>query len=170
MIINPVGFDPSHIKQVIRMKLKAVWIGSTSWTIDDAVTALPGIQTVGTILGFVERTQSVDLLRAYTYALLSKLGEERAHTRPLAQNSNYPSNPCPQCWNLSPANISLVTDLVIQRKAFRVYAAVYSVAQALHNFLQCNLTACKNTSEVKIYPWKVISCSIQGKEWIKIRL
>ncbi|NP_001072097.1 taste receptor, type 1, member 3 precursor [Takifugu rubripes] len=143
-------------KEVIRMKLKGVWIGSTSWTINDAVTSLPDIQTGWTILGFVEQTQSVDLLRAYTYALLNKLSEERAHTRSSAQNSNYPSNPCPQCWNLSPANISLVTDLVIQRKAFSVYAAIYSVAQALHNFLQCNSTACKNTSEVKIYPWKLL--------------
>lgn len=154
MIFYPAGFDQSHLKQVIRMKLKAVWIGSTSWGIHNQVTSLPSIQSVGTILAFTDMTQNVDLLSAYTYALLTKLSEERAHTPPPAQISGNPSNPCPNCWNLSPANISLVTEPVVQRSAFSVYAAIYSVAHALHNLLQCSSTACKKP--VKIYPWKVI--------------
>lgn len=153
-----VVFYPSDLQQVIRAKLKGVWIGTTSWTIHDRVTSLPNIQTVGTILGFTDITQSLDHLSAYTYELLTRLSEEHADTPPPVQNSKDHSNPCPQCWNLSPANMSLETEFVMQRTAFRVYTAVYSVAQALHNLLQCNSTACMKTSEVKIYPWKVICC------------
>ncbi|XP_003973391.2 taste receptor type 1 member 3 [Takifugu rubripes] len=141
-------------KEVIRMKLKGVWISSTSWGIHNQVTSLPNIQSVGTILAFTDVTQNVDLLDAYTHALLTKLSEERADSPPPAQISGNPSNPCPNCWKLSPANISLVTAPVVQRSAFSVYAAIYSVAQALHNLLQCNSTACKKP--VKIYPWKLL--------------
>uniref|UniRef100_A0A3Q2VY19 Taste receptor type 1 member 3 n=1 Tax=Haplochromis burtoni TaxID=8153 RepID=A0A3Q2VY19_HAPBU len=44
----------------------------------------------------------------------------------------------------------------VQTSAFSVYAAVYSVAQALHNLLECNSTACKWGSGSKIYPWKLL--------------
>uniref|UniRef100_H3DBE0 Taste receptor type 1 member 3 n=1 Tax=Tetraodon nigroviridis TaxID=99883 RepID=H3DBE0_TETNG len=143
-------------QEVIRTKLKGVWIGSTSWGIHNQVTSLPDIQTVGTILAFTDITQSLDHLSAYTHELLTKVSEEHAHTPPMVQISAHPPNPCPKCWNLSPANISLVTQPVVQRTAFSVYAAIYSVAQALHNLLQCNSTACMKTSEVKIYPWKLL--------------
>lgn len=133
-----------------------MWIASTSWAIHSRLTSLPNIQTVGTIIGFTDKMQTLDLLKDYTQELFAKLVEESAHTSPPAPNSGSPFNPCPQCWNLSPANISLVTEPVLQRTAFSVYAAIYSVAHALHNLLGCNSTACVQRSKTKIYPWKVI--------------
>uniref|UniRef100_A0A3P9CA07 Taste receptor type 1 member 3 n=1 Tax=Maylandia zebra TaxID=106582 RepID=A0A3P9CA07_9CICH len=53
-------------------------------------------------------------------------------------------------------NISIVEAPAVQTSAFSVYAAVYSVAQALHNLLECNSTACKWGSGSKIYPWKLL--------------
>lgn len=100
-------------------------------------------------------TQSLDLLTNYTQELLIKLSEENVLTSPPVPTSDSPINPCSQCWNLSPANISLVTEPAVQRTAFSVYAAVYSVAQALHNMLGCNSVACMLGPETKIYPWKV---------------
>ena len=147
-----------NLLQVIRRNVTAVWIASTSWAINHRLTSLPNIQSVGTIIGFIDKTQTLDLLPAYTHELLTKLSEERAKTSPPAPKSKgNPDNPCPQCWNLSPANISLVTDPSVKRTAFSVYAAIYSVAQALHNLLGCNSTACMQGPETKIYPWKVIS-------------
>lgn len=130
-----------------------MWIATTSWAIHNAVTSLPNIEKIGTVIAFTDNLQTLSQLTAYTEELFIKLSEERANKSPPAATSD---SPCPQCWNLSPANISLVTDPAVQRTAFSVYAAVYSVAQALHNLLGCNSTACKMGPETKIYPWKVI--------------
>lgn len=134
-----------------------MWIASTSWAFHNRVTSIPNIQKVGTIIAFTNKIQTIDMLSVYVEKLFSKLSEERAKTSPPATKSGDPGNPCPQCWNLSTANKTLVTDTAVQRTAFSVYAAVYSVAQALHDLLGCNSTACVHGSETKIYPWKVIS-------------
>lgn len=138
------------------MNVTAVWIGSTSWAIHSRLTSLPNIQSVGTIIGFTDKTQTLDLLTPYMEVLFDKINKERAHKSTPASDSSSFLNPCPLCWNLSPANITLVTEPVLQRTAFSVYAAIYSVAQALHNFLGCNSTSCSYGRGTKIYPWKVI--------------
>ncbi|XP_039972000.1 taste receptor type 1 member 3 [Xiphias gladius] len=150
--------EPTEVffKEVIRRNITAVWIASTSWAVHNRLTSLPNIQTVGTIIGFIDKIQTLDLLTAYTQELFNKLSKERMKTSRPPPKSGNPDNPCSQCWNLSPANISLVKDLAVQHKAFSVYAAVYSVAQALHNLLGCNSTACAWGSETKIYPWKLL--------------
>nr|XP_046239299.1 taste receptor type 1 member 3 [Scatophagus argus] len=143
-------------KEVIRSNIKGVWIGSTSWAISNQLTSLPNIQTIGTIIGFTDKTQTLDLLAAYTEKLFNKMSEENVHMSHPAPTLINPLNPCPQCWNLSPANMSLVTEPVLQRTAFSVYAAIYSVAQALHTLLGCNSTACVHGPKTKIYPWKLL--------------
>ncbi|AWP02602.1 putative taste receptor type 1 member 3 [Scophthalmus maximus] len=141
-------------KEVIRRNVTGVWIASTSWSLHTKLTSLPNIQRVGTIIGFTDMTQTLDLLTAYTQDLFIKLSEERMDTsRPAPKPEN---NPCPQCANLSLANISLVTNPSVQRSAFSVYAAIYTVAEALHKLLECNSTACTWGSETKIYPWELL--------------
>ncbi|XP_051272037.1 taste receptor type 1 member 3 [Dicentrarchus labrax] len=149
--------DPAVVffKEVIRTNVTAVWIASTSWGISNKVTSLPNINTIGTILAFTDMTQTLGLLTDYTEELFSKLSEESEMSPPAPESGN-PLSPCPQCWNLSTANISLVQEPAVQRTAFSVYAAIYSVAQALHNLLGCNSTACVKGSETKIYPWKLL--------------
>ncbi|XP_037631498.1 taste receptor type 1 member 3 [Sebastes umbrosus] len=144
-------------KEVIRRNVTAVWIASTSWTLSNLMISLPNIQTIGTIIGFIDKTQTLDLLTAYTQELFTKISEEMEKTSaPAPKSKGNHDNPCPQCWYLSPANISLVTDPEVKRKAFSVYAAIYSVAQALHDLLECNSTACMYGSDTKIYPWKLL--------------
>lgn len=146
----------NFFKEVIRKNMSGVWIGSTSWSIHNRLTGLPNISNVGTIIAFTDRTQTLDLLEAYTKKLFNKLGEERKKASPKIPEHNNPHDPCPQCWNLSFENISLVTDPAVQRGAFSVYAAIYSVAQALHNLLGCNSTVCALLPETKIYPWRLL--------------
>lgn len=143
-------------KEVIKRNMSGVWIASTSWAMHQRVTSLPGIQTVGTILAFTKRTQTLDLLTPYTKELLTNLMEVNAKMPPPKQKSGNPDNPCPQCWNLSPANVSLVEDPAVVRSAFSVYAAIYSVAKALHYMMGCNSTTCMQGPETKIYPWKLV--------------
>ncbi|XP_067443061.1 taste receptor type 1 member 3 [Thunnus thynnus] len=143
-------------KEVIRSNTTAVWIASTSWSIHNELTSLPNIQNIGTVIGFTENTTHLDLFTAYMKELFTKMSKERVKISPLASKSSIPDNPCPQCWSLSPANISLVEDPSVQASAFSVYAAIYSVAHALHNMLGCDSNACMWGAETKIYPWKLL--------------
>ncbi|XP_005943707.1 taste receptor type 1 member 3 [Haplochromis burtoni] len=143
-------------KEVIRSNLTAVSIASTSWTIDARVTSLPNIETIGTVVGFLDKIGTLSLFSDYAMELFKKLSAERAKTSTPTTNLNHPNNRCPHCWKLSVDNISIVEAPAVQTSAFSVYAAVYSVAQALHNLLECNSTACKWGTGSKIYPWKLL--------------
>ncbi|CAG5979800.1 unnamed protein product [Menidia menidia] len=142
--------------QVIKSNLTGIWIASTSWSVSNRITSLPNIHTVGTIIGFIDRTNTLPLFSNYTLKLLRKLSEEKRDTSPPVQKPGDPFYPCPECWSLSPDNFSLVTDAAVERAAFGVYAAVYSAAQALHNLLDCSSVACKWGPNTKVYPWKLL--------------
>lgn len=151
-----------NLLQVIRQNVTGVWIASSSWVLNNHLTSLPDIQSVGTIIGFIDKTQPLDLLNSYTQELFSKISEERKKPSTPQPNSENVINPCPQCWDLSPANISLITDPSVQHSAFSVYAATYTAAQALHNLLGCNSTACMWRSDTQIFPWKVMLVDLMG--------
>lgn len=140
--------------------MTSVWVGSTAWALHTDIATMPNIDTVGTILAFTDMSQRLPLLNPYFEALFSQIQQKRL------QSSLDPSfdihstdNPCPACWYLSPDNMSLVEEILLQRTAFSVYAAVNTVAQALHSMLGCNATMCPQQSGYKIYPWQVISKS-----------
>lgn len=135
--------------------LTGVWIASSSWIIHNRLLSIPKIKNIGTIIGFVDKLGSLDLLNNYTEALLRKISEERENNATMQPKSHNPDNPCPQCWYLSPANISLVNDLAVKRLGFAVYSAVYTVAHALHTLLECDSGGCNWRPDSTIYPWKV---------------
>lgn len=143
-------------EQVIKNNLTGVWIASSSWVIHNKLVSLPNIKDIGTVIGFTDNLDTLDLLTNYTEALFTKMSQERKNVSYPVQHSGYPDNPCPQCWYLSPANLTLVNDRGVKSLGFAVYSAVYSVAQALHKLLECNSTSCKGGTEPKIYPWKLL--------------
>ncbi|KAM6980697.1 taste receptor type 1 member 3 [Aplochiton taeniatus] len=151
--------DPAAIffQEVIKQNMSGVWIASTAWVLQETISSLPGIRTVGTIIGFTDKTQTLGLLTDYTQELLTRISEESKGPPPAPdKSSSSPPHPCPDCWRLSLANISLVTAPLIQRTAFAVYSAIYSVAHALHNMLDCNATTCVRGAKTKIYPWQLL--------------
>ncbi|XP_014902766.1 taste receptor type 1 member 3 [Poecilia latipinna] len=143
-------------EQVIQENLTGVWIASSSWIIHNRLISIPKIKDIGTIMGFVDKLDSLDLLNNYAEALLRKISEEREKNATIQPKSHDPDNPCPQCWYLSAANITLVNDLAVKRLGFAVYSAVYSVAQALHTLLECDSAGCNWGPDSKIYPWKLL--------------
>ncbi|XP_031422953.1 taste receptor type 1 member 3 [Clupea harengus] len=160
--------------EVIRKNMTLVWVGSTAWGLHKGVAMLPNIHTVGTILAFADTSHPLALLNPYFRALFSKIQQERLSQSSLKPSANIPSmgNPCPSCWHISPDNMSLVEDTLLQRTAFSVYAAVKSVAHALHNMLGCNATMCPQQSSYKIYPWQLleelrkVSIDINGTHFV----
>ncbi|CAB1314895.1 unnamed protein product [Coregonus sp. 'balchen'] len=107
---------------------------------------------------FFTESQTLTLLTPYTRELFSRIREEMARQSIQGPDteSTYGMNQCPDCWNLSPDNMSLVTEPILQRTAFSVYAAIYSVAHALHNMLRCNANSCLRGAKSKVYPWQLL--------------
>lgn len=155
--------DHSAHTQVILQNMTSVWVGSTAWALHNDIATMPNIHTVGTILAFSDMSHPLPSLNPYIQALFSQIQHKRLQS-PLDPSWDIPSidNPCPACWYLSPDNMSLVEETLLQRTAFSVYAAVFSVAQALHSMLGCNATMCPQQSSYEIYPWQVISKSLLG--------
>ncbi|XP_062400348.1 taste receptor type 1 member 3 [Sardina pilchardus] len=141
-------------QEVILQNMTSVWVGSTAWALHNDVATLPGINTVGTILAFADMSHPLGQLKPYFQALFSQIQRQPSPNGSL----DIPSmdNPCPACWHLSPDNMSLIEDSLLQRNAFSVYAAVYSVAHALHSLLGCNATTCPQQSRYDIYPWQLL--------------
>ncbi|KAJ0068901.1 hypothetical protein NL108_014011 [Boleophthalmus pectinirostris] len=145
----------AFFKQVIKQNLTGVWIGSTAWANSRKLTSIPEMRNIGTLIGFTDKTQDVNFLPEYAHALFTKISEERI--KPPTNNNYNPSEPCPQCWNLTLANVSILEDPTVQRQAFSVYTAVYSVVEALHQLLHCNKTQCDwKPGTTKVYPWKLL--------------
>nr|XP_006642093.1 PREDICTED: taste receptor type 1 member 3 [Lepisosteus oculatus] len=149
--------------QVIQKKMKAVWIGSTAWALSEDITTIPGIQTVGTLLVFSNKNTQLSHFEIYAQQLFTLLEQERLQansldppTSPSATETEFPlPEPCPDCWNLSQANMTMIREPQLQRTAFSVYSSVYSVAHALHQLLGCSATLCRR-KDAEFFSWQVL--------------
>lgn len=141
--------------QVIKRNMTGVWVASTAWALNDGVSSLPGINTIGTVLAFADITRPLDLFTPYVRELFTKIEKEGTN---LPLSVSPLDNPCPACSQVTQANVSMVEINLVQRSAFSVYTAVYCVAHALHDLLGCNSSNCAvDPKTEKVYPWQVIS-------------
>lgn len=156
LFLAPV--DLYFFLQVISRNMTGVWLASTAWAVHSSIVTLPGIQSIGTVLGFTDMTRPISLLSPYVQQLFTKMEQERLQMNQQPNPDVSPlENPCPGCWSLSPANVSIVETELVRRTAFSVYSAVYSVAQALHNMLGCDANGCaRHPGNEKIYSWQVL--------------
>ncbi|XP_026873307.2 taste receptor type 1 member 3 [Electrophorus electricus] len=149
----------AFFREVIMRNLTAVWVATTSWALYSDLNQLPGMGSVGTVLAFSDITQPLSLLSPYVRELFSRMQEERLQQsqRQTDPNISPLDNPCLGCWDLSPENASIVDTVLVQRTAFSVYAAIYTLAYALHHTLGCNETRCsRHPKRDKIYPWQLL--------------
>ncbi|XP_058850050.1 taste receptor type 1 member 3 [Acipenser ruthenus] len=149
--------------EVIRRRMRKVWIGSTAWVLMEDVSSLPGIETVGTVIGFNYHNPEVRGFEQYTRDLFTQLQSEQEQQRrrrrrrggdPSPQDTPIPQT-CPVCLSLTPENASMVTQPLVKHNAFSTYAAVYSVAHALHSMLGCGTEQCSR-NVTSLYPWQLL--------------
>ncbi|XP_016076771.1 PREDICTED: taste receptor type 1 member 3 [Miniopterus natalensis] len=140
----------------IRSRLSPkVWVASEAWLTSDLVTTLPGMAQVGTVLGFLQQGAPMPDFPSYVRTCLA-LAADPAFCASL--DSEQPGleeqvvGPrCPQCDHISLENVS---SGLLHHQTFAAYAAVYSVAQALHNTLLCNASGCPTQAPVR--PWQLL--------------
>uniref|UniRef100_A0A8C0V1S6 Taste 1 receptor member 1 n=1 Tax=Cyanistes caeruleus TaxID=156563 RepID=A0A8C0V1S6_CYACU len=126
-----------------------VWVASEDWLLAQTIWQVPGIQTIGSVLGMaVEKPESTVLERFEAW----KVSEEGAVAECAGRESvgNARLN-CTQCCTGCRA-LATVPDMYDAQSSFNVYSAVYAVAHGLHDLLGCDSGAC---SKGTVYPWQV---------------
>ncbi|KAM6172554.1 taste receptor type 1 member 3 [Erethizon dorsatum] len=139
-----------------------VWVGSDAWLTSDLVMTLPGIHRVGTILGFLQRGALLPEFSHYVETQLA-LAADPAFCASLDAEQDLEEDVvgprCPRCDQIMLQNLSdgLVYNLSagqLHHQIFATYAAVYSVAQALHHTLHCSTSSCPTQEPVR--PWQLL--------------
>ncbi|XP_059547575.1 taste receptor type 1 member 3 isoform X4 [Myotis daubentonii] len=132
-----------------------VWVASEAWLTSAQVLSLPGLAQVGTVLGFLQRGAPLPDFPSYVQARLALAADPAFCASPDAGQPDlegHMAGPrCPQCDRISLEDVSAG---LRHHRAFAAYAAVYSVAQALHNTLLCDALGCPPRAPVQ--PWQLL--------------
>ncbi|XP_065103924.1 taste receptor type 1 member 1-like [Paramisgurnus dabryanus] len=121
-----------------------VWISSHPWSMNQQLLKEPGIEKVGTIIGITERITSLPGFDQFVY----KMKATNKHNN---GDVEVPNKICNQECKEG-AFVSAV-EIINENPtySFNIYAAIYSIAHALHTVLQCNLNECRKNLAVKPY-------------------
>lgn len=126
-----------------------VWIGTEDWSQSSVISRIPGIHTIGTVIGVaIKYTTIAGFKERLVEALLQKSSVENT-----SDVSGDPKNTCLQSrdvYSLAEMNFSL--DNYHITSAISVFKAVYAVAHALHQLLACDSGECQKKT---VYPWEV---------------
>ncbi|XP_036738585.2 taste receptor type 1 member 3 isoform X3 [Manis pentadactyla] len=134
--------------------LPKVWVASEAWLTSDLVMTLPGMSQVGSVLGFLQQGAPMPEFSSYVRTCLALAADPTfcasLDAEPPGLEEHGVGLRCPQCDHITLENVSAG---LLRHQTFTAYAAVYSVAQALHNTLLCNASGCPRREPVR--PWQV---------------
>ncbi|KAM4704372.1 taste receptor type 1 member 3 [Rhinophrynus dorsalis] len=132
-------------QEVIKRNMTRVWIGSASWVLSESVLSLPGIEHIGTVIGFFPTAHTVLGFDRYLRDVISEM-----YTLPLFHQLQLDNSS-----GASEDKMHVLLNPLTELHAQHVYKAVYAVAHALHNLLNCDTEKC-NEEDFLIYPWKLL--------------
>ncbi|XP_068607773.1 taste receptor type 1 member 1-like [Brachionichthys hirsutus] len=144
VVFTPKMVAEALIESAIELKIKnKVWIAGDTWSLNERLPKEKGIHNIGTVIGV---SQPVVAIPGFDHFFNSAKNEdhcEKAKETFCNQDCNY-SNPS--------AKDILAIDPSF---SFPVYSAVYAIAHALHNALQCGKDNCKGN--IIVYPHMVLA-------------
>lgn len=148
------GFFPFVIEQNVTNK---VWIGTEDWSAATLISGIPGIHTIGTVIGMSIQYSVISGFDEFEQKVfLASL--QQSDTQNISDGTTGQGNICLQSTGLySLARKNFSVDTYDMTSAFSVYKAVYAVAHALHQALSCDSGKCQKRS---LYPWQVRRCKI----------
>ncbi|XP_063291685.1 taste receptor type 1 member 3-like [Pelobates fuscus] len=145
----------AFFKEVIMRNMTQVWIASASWVLSQSILSMPGIERIGTVIGFFPRVQTIPGFDIFVKNTISKiyanqLSSQSTSTNTVGSNADY------QGLHFQVDQIPIILNPLTELNAQSVYTAVYAVAYALHNLLNCNSVKC-NKENATIYPWSLLN-------------
>ncbi|XP_061691624.1 taste receptor type 1 member 1 isoform X2 [Syngnathoides biaculeatus] len=141
------GFFPFVVQGKLTGK---VWIGTEDWSTATLISGIPGIHTVGTVIGVSIKNAAisgfVDFERNIVEASL-RHGKAQAVSSANSRVCLHSTD----VFSLARHNFTLEKYDVTS--SFNVYKAVYAVAYALHQALQCDSRRCQKR---RLHPWQLL--------------
>ncbi|KAK2851199.1 hypothetical protein Q5P01_007475 [Channa striata] len=132
---------------------KKVWIGTEDWSVATLVSGIPGINTIGTVIGVSLTGRDVQGFKEFEGKTF--VASMQQNDTPNVSNGNRSQDVCLQSkdlYSLARNNFSLEEYDI--NSAFNVYKAVYAVAHALHQALGCDSVQCQKK---RVYPWQLLA-------------
>ncbi|KAM5140361.1 taste receptor type 1 member 3-like [Mantella aurantiaca] len=164
IVFSTVKKAKLFFKGVINSQLKMVWI-ATTWSQSTSIQQMPGMKTIGTVIGFSATSKPLPGFEDYVQRILRLIQQERqlllngsASNLNITQQYVFQTKDllekCESCRLLTSDNITKLQDPVALSLAYRVYIAVYCVGQAIHNTVHGLVDQCNDESG--ILPWQIL--------------
>lgn len=153
---------------VIDMKVtEKVWIGTEDWSTSSLISEIPGIHTIGTVIGVSIKYTPIPGFEEFERRVF-EASMQHSDSNSISDDPMSPDNTCLQStdlYNFARMNFSLEKYDVTS--SFNVYKGVYAVAHALHQALRCDSGECQRR---KVYPWEVCILVFLQRQWSLQRL
>ncbi|XP_019112199.2 taste receptor type 1 member 1-like [Larimichthys crocea] len=145
IVFAPKTTAEAVIKSAIRLNItNKVWMADDGWSLNKKLPKEKGIKNIGTILGV---SQPVVTIPGFSDFVFSAKSENHCEN---SQKQKFCNQVC-NCSGLSPDDV-IAADPSF---SFPVYSAIYAIAHALHNTLQCEAGRCNGN--ITVYPHKVLA-------------
>ncbi|XP_070766879.1 taste receptor type 1 member 1-like [Enoplosus armatus] len=145
IVFAPEWIAEALIESAIQLNVtNKVWIAGDAWSLNKRLPKKKGIKNIGTVLGVSQPVVTISGFRDFIYS-----SKSRTHCENAGQQ-RFCNQGC-NCSSLSAEDV-IAADPSF---SFPVYSAIYAIAHALHNVLQCDAGRCKGN--IRVYPHMVLA-------------
>uniref|UniRef100_A0A9J7ZU27 G-protein coupled receptors family 3 profile domain-containing protein n=1 Tax=Cyprinus carpio carpio TaxID=630221 RepID=A0A9J7ZU27_CYPCA len=142
---------PQYASKIIKAAIanniqEKVWIASHAWALNQQLPREPGIEKIGTVIGITDRLLSLPGFNEFVYKAraTTDVGHDVAEGEVKSKTCNQV---CHYCSLLTAEEIINENPSL----SFGIYAAIYTIAHALHKVLQCDIIECQKNTMAKPY-------------------
>ncbi|XP_056102498.1 taste receptor type 1 member 1-like [Rhinichthys klamathensis goyatoka] len=143
---------PQYASKIIKAAIAnniqdKVWIASQAWAMNQQLPREPGIGKIGTIIGITERLLTLPGFNEFVY-------KDRRSTVVTHNEESDIQSKTKTCNQVCDYCTSWTAEEIINENptsSFAIYAAIYTIAHALHKVLQCDTNGCRKNTVVKPY-------------------
>lgn len=148
------AFFPFVLEQNMTEK---VWIGTEDWSASSLISDIPGIHTIGTVIGVSVKYAAIRGFEGFEQKVVEASLQHNDTQQDFNVNMSSRSDCLHSATLYSLAKNSFSLDKYDMTSSFNVYKAVYAVAHALHQALGCEDGECR---KITMQPWEVMSLSV----------